>query len=180
MPLVSVDVKTIPTMHTENLSTLISDSGIVRCQAEAKVCDIFQNEGDPYWFFSQGIHVKRLDSLFHVEVDIVADTAYYYEKKQLWRAIANVVVKNMEGTTFETSELYWNQIAPPNALNAFYTDQPVKVTKIDGTVLPGLNGFRADQSLNTIRFLAVRKGSFNVEETDTLQNTVSSDTIQRL
>ena len=40
-PLVSVDLQAIPTMHTENLSTLISDSGITRYHLEAKIYDLF-------------------------------------------------------------------------------------------------------------------------------------------
>jgi len=179
MPLVAVDAKAIPMMHTVDVSTLISDSGIVRYRLDAKIWDVYSNEGDSYWYFPKRIHVERFDSLFHVEGSIVADTAYYYEKKGLWRAIGDVVVKNIEGTTFETVELFWNQKAPPNTLDAFYTDQAVKITKSDSTIIYGLNGFRADQSLNNIRLLSGKGGFIVDESTDTLQNTVNSDSIQR-
>lgn len=180
MPLVSVDVKAIPTVHTIDFSTLISDSGIIRYRVDAKVYDIYSNTEDPYWHYPDGIYVERFDSLLQVEANIVADTAYYFVRKDLWRAVDNVVVKNMEGTTFETSELFWNPKASPNAMDAFYTNRPVKITKIDGTVIPALNGFKADQSLSIIRLLSVGKGTFMVEESaDTLsQNTVSSDNKQ--
>jgi len=180
MPLVSVDVQAIPMVHTEDVSTLISDSGIVRYLLEAKVWDMYSKGVDPYWHFPKGIHVERFDSLFNVIGNIVADTAYFFEKKKLWRAIGNVVVKNMEGTTFETSELFWNQDAPANDGNAFYTHQIVKITKPDGSFLIGDIGFRSDQALEH-PFLFLGKGELNiVESTDSIQQeTVSPDTLPR-
>jgi len=170
MPLVSVDAKVIPMVHTENASTLISDSGIVRYRLDAKIWDVYANTGDQYSYFPKGIHVERYDSLFHVEGSIRADTAYFYEKKELWRAVGNVVVKNVDGTTFETSELFWNQKAPPNDNNAFYTFQRVKITSPDGSFLIGDNGFRSNQALNP-PFLFSGKGELNVNE--------SNDSIQQ-
>jgi len=178
MPLVAVDAKTIPMVHTLNALSLISDSGIVRYRLEAKIWDIYSNAGDSYWYFPEKIHVERFDSLFHIEGSIIADTAYYFEKKELWRAIGNVVVKNIEGTTFETSELFWNQKAPPNDGNAFYTFQKVKITSPDGSFLIGDNGFRSNQALNP-PFLFAGKGELNVNEsTDSIQqSTVRSDSM---
>ena len=73
--MVSVDVQAIPTIHTEDASMLISDSGITRYRLEAKIWDIYSNEGDAYWYFPEGIHVEQFDSLFRVTGSIVADTA---------------------------------------------------------------------------------------------------------
>jgi len=178
MPLVFVDVEAIPNVHTEDALALISDSGITRYRLKAKIWDIYSVENEPYWYFPEGINVERFDSLFQVEGNIVADTAYYYEKKRLWHAIGNVVVKNMEGTTFETSELFWDQKVPPNDVNAFYTFQSVKITKPDGTFIYGLDGFKADQSLVTI-FLFSGKGELNIEESpgSLEQDTLLSDSI---
>jgi len=178
MPLVAVDAKMIPMVHTENASTLISDSGIVRYRLDAKIWDIYSNAGDPYWYFPKGIHVERFDSLFLVEGSIKADTAYFFEKKELWRAVGNVVVKNVDGNTFETSELFWNQRALPNDGKAFYTFQKVKITSPDGSFLIGDNGFRSNQALNP-PFLFSGKGELNVNEsTDSVQqNTVRSDSM---
>jgi len=179
MPLVSVDVQAIPRIHTENVSQLISDSGITRYRLETKIWDMYSS-GEPYWHFPEGIHVERFDSLFQVEGSIVADTAYYFERQELWQAIGNVVAKNTEGTTFETSELFWDQKVPPNVVKAFYTLKPVKITKPDNTFVYGRNGFRADQSLNTVHLFS-GKGELNIEEsTDSIrQNTRSSDSVQR-
>jgi len=181
MPLVSVDVQAIPIVHSEDVSSLITDeSGIVRYRLGAKIWDIYSNEGDPYWHFPKKILVEQFNSLFLVEATIVADTAYYYERKELWHAIGNVVVKNIAGTTFETSELFWDVKVPPNVVNAFYTYQPVKIVEPDGNITYGRTGFKADQSLNIIRLFSMQ-GEFNVveEPTDSLgQNTMRSDSLQ--
>jgi len=178
MPLVSVDAKAIPMMHTENLSTLVSDSGIVRYRVKAKIWDTYSNGGDSYSYFPEKIHIEQFDSLFQVEVNIVADTAYYFDKKELGRAVGNVVVTNKEGKTFETNELFWNRKAPLKDGNAFYSFQRVKITNPDGSFIIGDNGFRSDQMLTSI-FLFVGKGTINVEESaDSLQqNTVRSDSL---
>jgi len=182
IPLVSVDVKAIPILHTEDVSSLVSDSGITRYRLDAKVWDTYsmKDEGNVN-VFPKGIHVERFDSLFNVEGSIVADTAYNYVKKELWRAVGNVVVKNMEGRTFETSELFWDTKAPPNSVNAFYTDKPVKIVEPDGNISYGRNGFKADRQLNIIRLFSM-KGEFNVEEsTDSLRQDIArSDSILQL
>jgi len=177
MPLVSVDAKAIPMMHTVDVSTLVSDSGIVRYHIEAKIWDIYSTDGNSYWYFPEKIHAEQFDSLFQVEVNIVADTAYYFDRKGLWRGVGNVVVKNAEGKTFETDELFWNSNATPNDGNAFYTFQKVKITNPDGSFIMG-NGFRANQTLTSI-FVFMGKGAINVEESaDSLQqNTVRSDSV---
>ena len=179
MPLVAVDVQAIPMVHTEDALMLISDSGITRYRVKAKIWDMYSGEGDPYSHFPEKIHVERLDSYFQPEGSIEADTAYYFERKELWRAVGNVVVKNQEGRIFETSELFWDQKVPPNVVNAFYTDQPVKIVEPDGNITYGHSGFKADQSLNIIRLFSM-KGEFNIEEsTDSLQqDTTRSDSIR--
>lgn len=173
MPVVSVDAKLIPLMHTEDVSTLISDSGITRYHLEAKIWDSFSNAEEPYWYFPKGISVERFDSLLNIEGSIKADTAYYFEKKELWQLIGHVFVKNMEGRTFETSELFWNQAADPNSLDAFYTQEFVTITEPNGNVTFGRTGFRSNQSLSTVRLFSVG-ADLNVEE----QTDMQKDSIQ--
>ena len=179
MPLVAVDVQTLPMLHTDDAVSLISDMGITRYRLEAKVWDIYSNEGDTYWHFPKKIHVERFDSLFRVIGSIVADTAYYFVGNGLWHAIGNVVVKTLEGRIFETSELFWDQKAPQNSVNAFYTDRPVKVTEPDGTIIYGLKGFRADQNLTVYRLFEM-KGEFNVKEsTDSLRQDTTGRSVNK-
>ena len=178
MPLVSVDVQVMPLMRTKGSSTLISQSGsLVRLDTED--WQMFSNESDPYSYFPEGIHVERFDSLFRVDGYIVADTAYYFEKRELWQAIGNVVVKNAEGTIFKTPELFWDQKIPQNTMGAFYTNEPVNIVKPDGTVLYSQNGFTADQSLTILRFFSGNSEFYLIESDDTShQSVVIPDSIQ--
>ena len=178
MPFVSVDVQAMPVMRTEGSSTLISQSeNLIRLDTEEWL--IFSNEGDPYWHFPKGIHVERFDSLLQVDGYLVADTAYFFEKKELWQAIGNVVVKNAEGTVFETSELFWDSRVPQNNLDAFYTHKPVKVVEPNGYVVNGKNGFTADQSLIHIRFYDGDGDIYVVESDETSQqNELVPDSIR--
>jgi len=176
MPLVSVDLLAMPMDHVENASSLISDAGITRYRVNAKIQQVYSADSDEYWYFPEGIYVEQFDSLLRVVGHITADTAYYFKDKDIWHAIGNVVIKNIEERTFETSELFWDRKIPQNTRGAFYSEQLVKVTEPDGTFFWGL-GMTADQTLTNVRFYQFQ-GEFNVEESDESirQDTVNSNT----
>jgi hypothetical protein len=144
---VPVDAKTLPVSRTEDVLSLISDSGITRYRLKAKVWEVYTYPED-YWYFPEKIYVEQFDSLLNVKGSIEADTAYYFVKKGLWQTIGNVVVKNLEGTTFETSELFWNQNAPADSREAIYTHRLAKVTRANGDYQYGRLGFKSDVYLN--------------------------------
>jgi len=178
MPLVSIDLQVIPWINSEGVSSLISDS-INMYNLNTNVWQMFSNNAEEYWYFPEGIHVEQFDSLFQIEGDIVADTAYYFTDKELWHAIGNVVVKNSLGRIFKTSELFWDLKVPPNTMNAFYTNRPVRIIEPDSTYIDGNEGFTADRSLIK-SFFYKTKGEFIIEESpDTSQQgIISSDSIQ--
>ena len=177
MPFVSFDARVTPVVHSEDVSTLISDSGSVY-KLDAKIWEVYSNESDPYSYFPEKMHVQIFDTLFQEVADIVADTAYYFDKRELWHVIENVVIKNVEGKTFETSELFWDTKVPPDAMNAFYTHKPVKISEPDGTVVYGYGGFTADKTLRITRLFSVVADLY-ITESDTLQhNVTSSDSIR--
>jgi hypothetical protein len=173
---VSLDMEDLPTMHGENSSSLISDSGVTRYRLTAKVWDVYTNDTAPYWFFPQGIYLEKFDSLFRVEGSVEADTAYFYNKKELWRLIGNVHIRNLLGEKFETSELFWNRRAPENSGNAVYTDKKVRVERVGGTVLIG-EGMKSDQSLTYYRFYKPYTETFIDEETEPVS---PADTLKKV
>ncbi|MDR3061717.1 MAG: LPS export ABC transporter periplasmic protein LptC, partial [Dysgonamonadaceae bacterium] len=80
---------------------------------------------EPYWYFPEGLYVEKFDSVFNVEGNITADTAYhYYERQKLWHAIGNVKVVNLAGEKFETSELFLNRKE-----GRIYTDKFVRAER---------------------------------------------------
>ncbi|MDL2241938.1 LPS export ABC transporter periplasmic protein LptC [Bacteroidales bacterium OttesenSCG-928-L03] len=142
---VAVDPAALPDIHTEDITTLISDSGITRYRMQAEIWDMFSSAQEPYWYFPQGIYLERFDSLFVAEGSIKADTAYYYESKELWHLIGNVLINNLEGESFETQELFWDQKERPESQNAIYTDKFVRIEQKDKIVTSV--GLRSNQSM---------------------------------
>jgi hypothetical protein len=159
---VPVDAQTLPVSRTEDLVSLISDSGITRYRVKARVWEEYTYPED-YSYLPEKIYVEQFDSLLHVNGSIKADTAYFFKKKELWRLIGNVVVKNLEGTTFETSELFWDQKAPSDSRNAIYTDKLAKVTRANGDYQYGRLGFKSDMYLNDPQLYSV-SGEMSVKE----------------
>ena len=174
---VSLDTEILPTVHSEDVSSLISDSGVTRYRLLAKIWDIYSNDTAPYWFFPEGIYLEQFDSLFNVEGYIEADTAYYYEKKKLWHIIGNVHIQNLEGWKFNTEELFWDDNEPPNSINSIYTDKLVTIDKNDGEGLIVSNGIKSNQSMTNYRFYG-NSMEFNVNENATATAT-PNDSIQK-
>ena len=143
---IEVNVENRPLLHGEGISQLISDSGVTRFHLEAEIWDAYANDTTSYWFFPKGIYVEQYDSLFQVSGYVRADTAYCYDRMGLWHLIHNVVVRNAEGTTtFETSELFWNQKEPATSRESIYTDKFVKITTPIEVITS--KGIKSNQSL---------------------------------
>jgi LPS export ABC transporter protein LptC len=167
---VELNADELPLIHTKEITSLISDSGITRYRLKTKQWDMYQNDTNSYWYFPQGIYVEQFDSLLQVKGMLEADTAYYYEDKSLWRVIGNVFMKNLDGVTFETEELFWNEKAPENSTNAIYSDKFVKVNTGDGIVY-GV-GLRSTLSMNHYTFYETRFET-EIREENTLDEPIN-------
>lgn len=170
-PVVPIDAQTLPVSRTEDVVSLISDSGITRYRLKAKVWEVYIHPED-YWYFPEKIYVEQFDSLLQVKGSIEADTAYYFLKKELWQLIGNVFVKNLEGTAFETSELFFDQKVPSGSREAIYTHKLAKITRANGDYQYGRNGFKSDAYLNNPQLYAVG-GEMSVNE-------LQSDSVQSI
>jgi LPS export ABC transporter protein LptC len=139
------DPETHYTMKEVTVSTLVSDSGVVKYKAEAREWLIFDKAKDPYWYFPDKVHIEKYDTLFQVVASFDADTAYHYRKQRLWKFIGNVNVTNIEGEHFETSLLYWDQNT-----EKVYSDQFIRITAQDGFENTGI-GFESNQTLTSYK-----------------------------
>jgi LPS export ABC transporter protein LptC len=144
------------TMRTTEVTTLISDSGITRYRANAKEWLVFSKAAEPYWYFPEGLYLEKFDTLFQAEAIVKSDTAYYYEKKDLWKLIGNVNIKNPEGEYFETSELYWD-----GAAEKIYSDKFIRIEQKE-QVITGI-GFESNQSMTKYKIFN-STGIFPVNE----------------
>jgi Ethanolamine utilization protein len=177
LSIVSIDTGIRPDMHTEGVSTLISDSGIVRYRIETEIWDTYSNIEEPYSYFPEGFYLERFDSLFNIEFIIQADTVYYHQKKGLWQAINNVFIKNIDGHTVETSELFFDEKAEPGSREAIYTDKFVRIN--EGNRMHSGYGLKSNSSLSD---WVIYQSSHEVEynETDNTEHIQAVDATETL
>ncbi|MDO4497905.1 MAG: LPS export ABC transporter periplasmic protein LptC [Bacteroidales bacterium] len=111
----AVEGDEIPAMVTRDVVMLISDSGVIKYRAITPNWTRFGDEAkEPYQYFPEGVRFEQVmraegDSVVFVSDEtIVADTAYNWEDRQLWRLVGNVEVRSLQGELFQTEELFWN------------------------------------------------------------------------
>lgn len=136
----SLNRDSLPVMATTGMTSLVSDSGIIRYRITAEEWLMFDKKVPSYWAFERGIYLERFDTLMRVDAQIEADTAYFFDKNKLWELRSNVKIVNLSGTTFTTDLLYWDQIK-----EKIYSDAFVTIVDNDN-ILHGY-GFDSDQSL---------------------------------
>ncbi|MBE6287790.1 MAG: LPS export ABC transporter periplasmic protein LptC [Mediterranea massiliensis] len=159
----------LPVMDTKGVSTLISDSGVIRYRLMAEEWKVYDRKNPPHWAFEKGVYLESFDSLFQVEANVKADTAYYYEKKKLWKLMGNVVIKNFKGERFNTDLLYWDQNT-----EKVYSDQFIRIEQPE-RIITGW-GFESNQQMTVYRIFKP-EGIFYVEEESMTVDTLRTDTI---
>lgn len=134
------DPETVPTINEDSVTTLISDSGIIRYKLVAKTWQIFEQSKDPCWFFPDGFYVEQFDSLLHVEASVKSDTAWRYTKRNIWRLKGNVFIRNIRNETFSSQELFWDE-----KNQKVYSNVYIEINRPERLLLKGM-GFEANQN----------------------------------
>ena len=127
-------------MTTDSVTTLISDSGRIRYRVLTPLWKIYDKAYEPYWLFPKRLHLERFDDSLRVESVIECDTAKYYTRRRLWELKGNVLIVNLQGETFETSLLYWDQ-----RIAKVYSDSFIRIEQRD-VILSGI-GFESNQTM---------------------------------
>lgn len=154
------DPERVPSMITTQVETLISDSGITRYRLIADMWKVFDRAAEPHWFFPEGLYVEQFDSLFNIEGTIVADTAWNYTDKRMWRLRGNVHIQDVSGDQLWSQELFWNQndqwISIPR-------DVLVRLQRADGFVLYGW-GLESPHDLSDPEFWDLHDGRIPITD----------------
>lgn len=145
------DPEVVPTMVTESFTTLISDSGVTQYKLVADKWMVFDKAKEPFQFFPSGLYFERFTPDFEIEATVVADTAWYYTEKELWRLKSNVHVENMQGEEFESEELFWD-----GKNGRVYSDSYIEIKRED-TRLKGY-GFESNESMTNYRIFRPHDG----------------------
>ena len=134
------DRSAIPVLDADDVTTLISDSGITRYRITTSKWQMYDKADSPYWEFPKGIYLEKFNEELVTDATVRADYAYYNEPAQLWTLRGNVVAVNLEGEKFETPLLYWSQKE-----ESVYSDSSIVITKAR-SIIQGV-GFRSNQEM---------------------------------
>lgn len=151
-----VDRATMPVLEGDDVTTLISDSGITRYRITAKRWLVFDKADTPYWEFPQGIYLEKFNINLEADATIEADYAYYNEPAQRWLLKGNVKALNLEGERFETPLLNWDQKS-----ESVYSDSSIVITR-ESSIIKGV-GFRSNQEMTNYTILRPT-GVFPIKE----------------
>ena len=161
----------LPTMQSLGVTTLISDSGITRYKIITEEWNIFDKKNPPHWAFEKGIYLEKFDTLLRIDANILADTAYYYEKKKLWELRGNVKILSQQGDKFETQQLFWDE-----RNKKIYSDQYIRIEQPDKAIAG--YGFESNQELTEYE-IKNTEGIFTIEDTAPTSNMqVKGDSIE--
>lgn len=155
------DRSQVPGMHADSVTTLISDSGVIRYRVLAAVWDIYDESKHPYWHFPEKVYFERFDNAMRVESVVQSDTASYYYEDKLWKLERNVKVMNLSGEKFETHLLFWDQDA-----HRVYSDSFIRIEQKNQVVMG--YGFESNEQLTRYRIFNI-KGMFPLDPDSTEQ-----------
>ena len=147
----------LPDMRTLGVTTLVSDSGMIRYKIITDEWLIYSQRNPPFWAFEKGVYLEKFDTLFHVDASIKADTAYYYEPKKLWELRGNVHIQSQRGDKFDTELMFWDQNK-----EKIYSDRFIRIEQVD-KILTGY-GFESNQQMTEYQIYN-NTGVFTVEDT---------------
>ena len=161
----------VPIMVTRDVSTYVSDSGVVRYKIITEEWKVFDRLDPSRWTFEKGIYLEKFDNKLSIEAVITADTAYYYDKKELWELRGNVHIENEQDEQFDTQLLFWDQKA-----KRVYSDQYIRIRQ-QKRVITG-TGFTSNQELTNYT-IKQTQGIFPIKEsTDNRQQSTDALTPQ--
>ena len=146
----------LPALETHDVTTLISDSGVIRYRITTPLWLVYDKLNPSRWSFEKGVYVENFDENNDVTAEIKADTAYYYDKKKLWELRGHVDIHNQQGERFNTELLFWDQDS-----QKVYSDAFIRIEQTD-RVITG-HGFDSNQQF-TVYTIHKPEGIFYVDE----------------
>lgn len=135
-----VDRVDVPTLHSIQVETVISDSGITRYRINTPQWDVYDRADQPYWEFPYGVHFERFNEELVVDANIHCEYAKFLQQDKVWELRGNVRATNIQGELFETEQLFWNQ-----KTEKIYSDSTIKITQ-ESYIITG-KGFESNQEM---------------------------------
>ena len=142
----SLNPKKMATMTTKNISTLISDSGVIQYKIVAPIWHVYEEADTPYWHFPEGLYLQKYDPYFHVVATVAADSARYFKNMKLWKLEGNVEMTKVPKDLFLSERLFWDE-----RRHIIYSDTFIHIENATH-VLEG-TGFESNENLTQYRIL---------------------------
>ncbi len=164
-----------PTMSTTDVSTYISDSGYVRYHIVTPLWQMFEEASDPYWRFPFGLDLEQYDLAMHPQANIRSDSATYFSRRRLWRLDGHVVMVNVDGDSFLTAQLFWDQ-----QKRQVYSDSFIHIVRTD-RIIEGY-GFTSNENMTAYTvnrptgIIPVDRDARNRETAAAAPDTAATDT----
>ena len=133
-------------LEASDVTTIISDSGVVRYRIKAQTWKVYDKADTPYWEFPDGIYLEKFNTELEPDASIESDYAFYNEPAQRWMLRGNVKAMNLEGEQFETPLLFWDQKS-----ESIYYDSSIVITRV-ASIIQGV-GFRSNQEMTKYTIL---------------------------
>ena len=152
----------VPVMITRDVSTYISDSGVVRYKIITDEWKVFDRLDPSRWAFEEGIYLEKFDNKLNIEATIIADTAYYFDKQELWELRGNVNIENEQNEEFDTQLLFWNQKS-----KKVYSDKYIHIRQ-QKRIITGV-GFTSNQEFTNYT-IKQTQGVFPIKEGSRVAN----------
>ncbi len=134
------------TMTTKNISTLISDSGVIQYKIVAPLWQVFDEADTPYWHFPKGLFLQKYDPYFQVVATVAADSAKFFKNELLWRLEGHVEMTKVPKDLFLSERVFWDQ-----RHGRIYSDTFIHIENATH-VLEG-TGFISNENLTEYRIL---------------------------
>lgn len=150
------DMKHTPQVYADSITTIVSDSGIIRYRIIAPDWYVYEKADTPYWDFPNGLRFERFDENYKIDAEIECDRAVYYSKLDLWKLNDNVEATNLSKEEFYTNELYWDQKG-----ECVYSDSAITIIQKERKIL-GV-GFESNQTFSRYS-IRQPKGTIPIEE----------------
>ncbi len=153
----------LPTIAIDNIESSFTEKGRIKGILKAKRMEVYNDVVEPFTKFPKGISIVFFDKDGNLESSMTAKYAIYYDKKQTWEAVGNVVMSNIKGDILKTSHLYGDE-----KKQKIYTDKLVRITKSNGSVIVADSGFESNTNFTIYKFIDV---SGRIAVKDEFENT---------
>ena len=154
-------------MVSHGINMQISDSGVIKYSVVAEQWDVNTVRQPSRWEFTKGIYFEQFDEQFHVQANIQADSAWYYDQQRLWHLRGRVSIHNNNGLVYTSEELYWDGLK-----HEFYSTVFSRVVTPERT-MEGTY-FRSDEQMNHY-LITNSRGSFVAADIEGTDDTSSGD-----